>query len=383
MTCFSFCFRKKVASPSKQTIDIEEEVSGVQNVKLYTYKELSIATENFRPTNKIGEGGFGSVYKGSLKDGTVAAIKVLSAESRQGVREFLTEITVISDIEHENLVKLHGCCVEGSHRILVYGYLENNSLAQTLLGGRRSGIQFNWNTRTKICIGVARGLAFLHEEVQPHIVHRDIKASNVLLDKDLTPKISDFGLAKLFAPSLTHISTRVAGTLGYLAPEYAIRGQLTRKADIYSFGVLLLEIVSGRCNTNKRLCAEEQYLLERVWKLYEKGEVARLVDTSLEEDLDIDEACKFLKIGLLCTQGFPKLRPSMSKVVKMLTGEMDVDDKEILKPGLISELMGLKMQKDTTDTLSADSKKHDNSSSSETSTSYATMTFTAIDERSN
>ncbi|XP_028051354.1 cold-responsive protein kinase 1-like isoform X2 [Camellia sinensis] len=380
MTCFSFCFRKKVASPSKQTIDIEE---GVQNVKLYTYKELSIATENFRPTNKIGEGGFGSVYKGSLKDGTVAAIKVLSAESRQGVREFLTEITVISDIEHENLVKLHGCCVEGSHRILVYGYLENNSLAQTLLGGRRSGIQFNWNTRTKICIGVARGLAFLHEEVQPHIVHRDIKASNVLLDKDLTPKISDFGLAKLFAPSLTHISTRVAGTLGYLAPEYAIRGQLTRKADIYSFGVLLLEIVSGRCNTNKRLCAEEQYLLERVWKLYEKGEVARLVDTSLEEDLDIDEACKFLKIGLLCTQGFPKLRPSMSKVVKMLTGEMDVDDKEILKPGLISELMGLKMQKDTTDTLSADSKKHDNSSSSETSTSYATMTFTAIDERSN
>ncbi|GMP53095.1 hypothetical protein CsSME_00018671 [Camellia sinensis var. sinensis] len=364
-------------------VQYDSEVSGVQNVKLYTYKELSIATENFRPTNKIGEGGFGSVYKGSLKDGTVAAIKVLSADSRQGVREFLTEITVISDIEHENLVKLHGCCVEGSHRILVYGYLENNSLAQTLLGGRRSGIQFNWNTRTKICIGVARGLAFLHEEVQPHIVHRDIKASNVLLDKDLTPKISDFGLAKLFAPSLTHISTRVAGTLGYLAPEYAIRGQLTRKADIYSFGVLLLEIVSGRCNTNKRLCAEEQYLLERVWKLYEKGEVARLVDTSLEDDLDIDEACKFLKIGLLCTQGLPKLRPSMSKVVKMLTGEMDVDDQEILKPGLISELMGLKMQKDTTDTLSADSKKHDNSSSSETSTSYATMTFTAIDERSN
>ncbi|GMP53098.1 hypothetical protein CsSME_00018671 [Camellia sinensis var. sinensis] len=194
-------------------VQYDSEVSGVQNVKLYTYKELSIATENFRPTNKIGEGGFGSVYKGSLKDGTVAAIKVLSADSRQGVREFLTEITVISDIEHENLVKLHGCCVEGSHRILVYGYLENNSLAQTLLGGRRSGIQFNWNTRTKICIGVARGLAFLHEEVQPHIVHRDIKASNVLLDKDLTPKISDFGLAKLFAPSLTHISTRVAGTL--------------------------------------------------------------------------------------------------------------------------------------------------------------------------
>ncbi|KAI8552470.1 hypothetical protein RHMOL_Rhmol06G0269200 [Rhododendron molle] len=249
-------------------VPYDSEVSGIQNVKLYTYRELSIATGGFSPANKVGEGGFGSVYKvtayymilvhdftlhthinswlidgymvydngqGRLKDGTMVAIKVLSAESRQG------------------------------RRILFYGYLENNSLAQTLLkGGGGSEIQFNWKTQSTICIGVARGLAFLHEELRPHIVHRDIKASNVLLDKDLTPKISDFGLAKLFPAHVTHISTRVAGTLGYLAPEYAIRGQLTRKADIYSFGVLLLEIVSGRCNNNTQLPVEEQYLLE--WK---------------------------------------------------------------------------------------------------------------------
>lgn len=168
----------------------------------------------------------------------MAAIKVLSADSRQGVREFLTEINLIANIEHENLVKLHGCCVEGSHRILVYGYLENNSLAQTLLGnffysrfvfvncsnnsklrnfflilgGSNSSMQFSWSMRRNICLGVAKGLAFLHEEVRPYIVHRDIKASNILLDKNLMPKISDFGLAKLFPENLTHISTRVAGT---------------------------------------------------------------------------------------------------------------------------------------------------------------------------
>ncbi|XP_058221529.1 cold-responsive protein kinase 1-like [Rhododendron vialii] len=382
MSCFSNCFGKD-ASPPKHTIDIDEEISGIQNVKLYTYRELSIATGGFSPANKVGEGGFGSVYKGRLKDGTMVAIKKLSAESRQGLHEFMTEIIVISDIEHENLVKLDGCCVEGSHRILVYGYLENNSLAQTLLGRGGSGIQFNWKTRSTICIGVARGLAFLHEELRPHIVHRDIKASNVLLDKDLTPKISDFGLAKLFPEQVTHISTRVAGTLGYLAPEYAIRGQLTRKADIYSFGVLLLEIVCGRCNNNTRLPIEEQYLLEWVWELYERGELPQLVDKTLEGDYDVDEACKFFKIGLLCTQDMAKIRPSMSEVVKMLTGEMHVDDEKISKPGLISELMGLKRKKDSSDLISGETKKVDDSSSGSRDFTCATMTFTSISARSN
>ncbi|CAN6545488.1 unnamed protein product [Malus baccata var. baccata] len=339
MGCFSFLSGRIVNKSRKPGSDIDEEVSGIHNVKLFTYKELRIATEDFNPANKIGEGGFGSVYKGQLKDRKFAAIKVLSAESRQGVKEFLTEIDVISKIKHENLVELFGCCVEGNQRILVYNYLENNSLEQNLIGGS-STLQFSWRTRREICNGIACGLAFLHEEVRPHIIHRDIKASNILLDKDLMPKISDFGLAKLIPPNMTHVSTRVAGTIGYLAPEYAIRGQLTRKADIYSFGVLLMEIVSGRCNTNTRLPIDEQYLLERTWKLYERRELVGLVDTSLDGDFDAEEACRFLKIGLLCTQDSPKLRPSMSTVVKMLKGEKVVDDK-ITKPGLISDFMDL------------------------------------------
>ncbi|KAJ0257171.1 Cold-responsive protein kinase 1 [Hirschfeldia incana] len=324
----------------------DDGIASIQNVKIYKYKEIRQATDDFDPLNKIGEGGFGSVYKGHLKDGKIAAIKVLSAESRQGVREFLTEINVISEIQHENLVKLYGCCVEGNHRILVYNYLENNSLDKTLLAGgyTRSGIQFDWRTRAKICIGVAKGLAFLHEEVRPHIIHRDIKASNILLDRDLSPKISDFGLARLMPPNMTHVSTRVAGTIGYLAPEYAVRGQLTRKADIYSFGVLLMEIVSARSNKNTRLPTEYQYLLERAWELYERNELVDLVDTGLNGVFDAEEACRYLKIGLLCTQDSPKLRPTMSTVVKLLTGEKDIDTRRITRPGLISDFMDLKVR---------------------------------------
>ncbi|XP_017244526.2 cold-responsive protein kinase 1 isoform X2 [Daucus carota subsp. sativus] len=360
MACFTGCFSRKADPPTTGAIDLEEELSSIQNIRLYSYKELQIASNDFSTVNKIGRGGFGSVYKGKLKDGTLVALKVLSVESSQGVREFLTEINTISAIQHENLVSLYGCCVEG--------------------GSMRSNIKFSWNIRTKICIGVARGLAFLHEEIQPHVVHRDIKASNVLLDKDLTPKISDFGLAKLFPANLTHISTRVAGTLGYLAPEYAIRGQLTRKADIYSFGVLLLEIVCGRCNKNDRLPGEDKYLLERAWVLYSDNKLEELMDVSLEGDreFDLDEASKFIKISFLCTQQMPKLRPSMSTVVKMLRGEIGVDEKMISQPGLISEQFG---KNNTIDASSSGLEKHDNSTS-DTTMSYGTMTFSSIYNRS-
>ncbi|XP_023765112.1 cold-responsive protein kinase 1 [Lactuca sativa] len=398
MDKFSCCFWK--AAPPKNgvhannggsNIDLSVELLDVENMRLYKYKDLQIATGDFKPENKIGQGGFGSVYKGLLKDGKIVAIKVLSAESRQGLREFLTEITIISDIQHENLVKLHGYCVEKDHRILVYGYLKNSSLDQTLLGGNHCSIKFTWEIRRKICIGVAKGLTYLHEEVQPHVIHRDIKASNILLDEDFTPKISDFGLAKLFPSHLTHVSTRIAGTQGYLAPEYAIRGQLTRKADIYSFGILLLEIVTGRPNQNKRLPVEEQYLLERVWELYREGELERLVDTSMEdndEDYDKDEACRYLKIGLLCTQSLPKNRPSMSSVMMMLNDEMDLDEKDLSDPGLISELKNFKSNKTTNtsgnNTSSSNSGKQEDKDSSlygHSTSSFATMSFTTINDR--
>ncbi|KAL3508287.1 hypothetical protein ACH5RR_027688 [Cinchona calisaya] len=390
MTCFSCLFGRNLDSATQRTAELDDELSGILNITLYTHRELRIATKDFSPTNKIGEGGFGSVYKGKLKNGHMAAIKVLSTESRQGVREFLTEIQVISEIEHENLVKLYGCCVEGNHRILVYNYLENNSLAKTLLGGGHCNIHFSWRTRTKICIGVARGLAYLHEEVRPHIIHRDIKASNILLDKDLTPKISDFGLAKLIPPNMTQVSTRVAGTIGYLAPEYAVRGQVTRRADIYSFGVLLIEIVSGRCNTNSRLPVEEQYLLERTWQLYERRELLGLVDTALNGNFDAQQACRFFKIGLLCTQEDQKLRPSMSTVVKMLTGEIDIDDKIITKPGLISDFLDLKVRstapkakaESISTSYNSGSDNLDNTSLTSAGSSQATMTFTSPFTRS-
>ncbi|CAN6980271.1 unnamed protein product [Brassica rapa subsp. trilocularis] len=342
MGCFWFSRHNSGVEPS----EADGELSVTEKVKIYKYKEIRQATDDFNALNKIGEGGFGSVYKGHLKDGKVAAIKVLSAESRQGVKEFLTEINVISEIQHENLVKLYGCCVEGNHRILVYNYLENNSLDKTLLAGgyTRSGLQFDWSTRANICVGVAKGLAFLHEEVQPHIIHRDIKASNIILDRDLSPKISDFGLARLMPPNMTHVSTCVAGTIGYLAPEYAARGQLTRKADVYSFGVLLMEIVSGRSNKNTRSPTEYQYLLERAWELYERNELVDLVDIALGGVFDAEEACRYLRIGLLCTQDSPQLRPTMSIVVKLLTEEKDIDTKKITKPGLISDFMDMKVR---------------------------------------
>ncbi|KAG0480170.1 hypothetical protein HPP92_011028 [Vanilla planifolia] len=399
MNCCS-CLCGATSGIENQALQIDG-VGG--NVKLFSHKELKAATANFNPGNKVGAGGFGSVYKGTLKNGANVAVKVLSSESTQGAREFLSEIAAISEISHENLVKLYGACIEGNHRMLVYNYLENNSLAQTLLGTNRSNIQFSWGTRRKICVGIARGLEFLHEEVEPHILHRDIKASNILLDKDLTPKISDFGLAKTLPPNATHVSTRVAGTankydilvhsfpsnklllLFYLEDtwlQYAVRGQVTKKSDIYSFGVLLLEIVSGRCNTNTRLPYEEQFLLDRTWALYEKGELERIIDATMSEDLDMEEACRFLKVGLLCTQDTSTLRPSISTVLKMLTGEKAVESIRITKPGLISDLAVMKITgKKPGDFPVSSSYTASSNAEYSGSTAYSTMTLTAIGEQ--
>ncbi|PUZ49533.1 hypothetical protein GQ55_7G333500 [Panicum hallii var. hallii] len=250
----------------KQENPYSNSIGGIyseKNIRLFSYAELRSATDNFNRTNKVGRGGFGTVYKGTIRNGREVAVKVLSAESRQGIREFLTEIDVISNVKHPNLVELIGCCVEGNNRILVYEYLKNSSLDRALLGSNSEPADFTWSIRSAICLGVARGLAYLHEEIASPIVHRDIKASNILLDKNYIPKIGDFGLAKLFPDNVTHISTRVAGTTGYLAPEYAWHGQLTKKADIYSFGVLVLEIVSGT-SSSRSILADDKILLEKV-----------------------------------------------------------------------------------------------------------------------
>ncbi|XP_058109153.1 cold-responsive protein kinase 1-like isoform X3 [Magnolia sinica] len=306
----SFCCFGKGRSANAR--DEAEDISAANNVRLFSYNELRSATRNFGAMNKVGGGGFGVVYKGILRDETQVAVKSLSAESSQGVREFLTELDMISNIRHPNLVQLLGCCIEGSSRMLVYEYLENNSLANALLGPKSRRIALDWPRRAGICMGTARGLEFLHEEAEPHIVHRDIKASNVLLDKDLVPKIGDFGLAKLFPDNVTHISTRVAGTMGYLAPEYAQFGQLTKKADIYSFGVLVLEIISGRSSTKAAWGEDLMVLLEWTWKMREEERLLDILDPELEEYPE-EEVLRFIKVALFCTQAAAQQRPSMKQ----------------------------------------------------------------------
>ncbi|KAK3424564.1 hypothetical protein EUGRSUZ_F01353 [Eucalyptus grandis] len=278
---------------------------------------IKAATNNFDAANKIGEGGFGSVYKGLLSDGTTIAVKQLSSKSKQGNREFVTELGMISALQHPHLVKLYGCCIEGNQLLLVYEYMENNSLARALFGPEEFQLKLDWWTRHKICVGIARGLAYLHEESRLKIVHRDIKATNVLLDKDLNPKISDFGLAKLDEEDNTHISTKIAGTYGYMAPEYAMHGYLTDKADIYSFGVVALEVVSGRSNTSSQKTEECFNLLDWARFLKERGNLIELVDWRLGSHFDKEQALALIKVALMCTNATPALRPPMSSVVSV------------------------------------------------------------------
>ncbi|PON69847.1 Phosphorylase kinase, gamma catalytic subunit [Parasponia andersonii] len=303
----------------------DEELRGLElQTGYFTLKQIKSATGNFDPANKIGEGGFGPVYKGLLSNGGIIAVKQLSSKSKQGNREFINEIGMISALQHPNLVKLYGCCIEGKQLLLVYEYLENNSLARALFGPEEYRLNLDWPTRQKICLGIASGLAYLHEESTLKIVHRDIKATNVLLDKDLNAKISDFGLAKLDEEENTHISTRIAGTIGYMAPEYATRGYLTDKADVYSFGVVALEIVSGKSNTNYRPKEEFVYLLDWAYVKQEQGNLLELVDPSLGSNYSKKEAMTMLNLALLCTNQSPTLRPPMSAVVGMLEGKIPV-----------------------------------------------------------
>ncbi|XP_041023765.1 probable LRR receptor-like serine/threonine-protein kinase RFK1 isoform X8 [Juglans microcarpa x Juglans regia] len=313
--------------PCMKDFKCSQYIKGLElQTSSFSLKQINIATNNFDPANKIGEGGFGPVYKGLLADGTVIAVKQLSSKSRQGNREFLNEIGMISCLQHPNLVKLYGCCIEGDQLLLVYEYLENNSLARALFGPEKFQLKLDWPTRHKICVGIAQGLAFLHEESRLKIVHRDIKGTNVLLDRELNPKISDFGLARLDEGEKTHISTRIAGTIGYMAPEYALWGYLTYKADVYSFGVVALEIVSGKHNMSYGPASNCACLLDWACHLQETGSLMELVDQKLGSEFNKVEAERMMKVAFLCTNASPSLRPTMSEVVNMLEGTTVIPD---------------------------------------------------------
>ncbi|XP_061355013.1 cysteine-rich receptor-like protein kinase 3 [Gastrolobium bilobum] len=286
------------------------------------YEVLEKATNYFNNANKLGQGGSGSVYKGVLPDGNTVAIKRLSFTTTQWADHFFNEVNLINGIHHKNLVKLLGCSITGPESLLVYEYMPNQSLHDHLSGFRMISQPLTWEVRHKIILGIAEGMAYLHEESHVRIIHRDIKLSNVLLDENFAPKIADFGLARLFPEDKSHISTAIAGTLGYMAPEYIVRGKLTEKADVYSFGVLLVEVVSGKRNSS--FVVNSSSILQMVWSLYGSNRLTEIVDPTLEGNFPVEEACQLLQIGLLCAQASAELRPSMSVVVKMIDNNHEI-----------------------------------------------------------
>nr|XP_043616816.1 cysteine-rich receptor-like protein kinase 42 [Erigeron canadensis] len=282
----------------------------------YKYETLEKATNYFDISNKLGQGGAGSVYKGTLPNGDVVAVKRLFFNTRQWVDEFFNEVNLISAIEHKNLIKLLACSIEGPESLLVYEYVPNKSLDHFLFDKDKVQV-LSWKQRMGVILGTAEGLAYLHGGCHVRIIHRDIKSSNILLDKDFNPKIADFGLVRTFGADRSHLTTGIAGTLGYMAPEYIVRGQLTEKADVFSFGVVVLEIACGK--RNNAFVEDAGSLLQTVWKLYKEGVVAEAIDPLLNGDFPEQEALEVLQIGLMCTQASAALRPSMEEVVVFLT----------------------------------------------------------------
>ncbi|CBI28578.3 cysteine-rich receptor-like protein kinase 2 [Vitis vinifera] len=289
----------------------------------FKYATLEKATGSFDNANKLGQGGFGTVYKGVLADGREIAVKRLFFNNRHRAADFYNEVNIISSVEHKNLVRLLGCSCSGPESLLIYEFLPNKSLDRFIFDTNR-GKALNWEKRCEIITGTAEGLVYLHENSKIRIIHRDIKASNILLDSKMRAKIADFGLARSFQEDKSHISTAIAGTLGYMAPEYLAHGQLTEKADVYSFGVLLLEIATGRQNNRSKTAEYSDSLVTIAWKHFQLGTLEELFDPNLmlhnHDNGNIkNEVLRVMQIGLLCTQEVPSLRPSMSKALQMLT----------------------------------------------------------------
>lgn len=312
--------RKKHAVSISSIIDhdaVDEDMRRDRPL-LLDFGIISSATSNFSEVHKLGEGGFGPVYKGVLSNGEEIAVKRLSKTSGQGIIELENEVAFVAKLQHRNLVKLLGCCLEKMEKILVYEFLPNTSLDKHLFDSDRK-IQLDWGTRYKIIDGIAQGLLYLHEDSRVRIIHCDMKASNVLLDGNMNPKISDFGLAKLFGMDEAEGNTmRIAGTYGYMAPEYALRGLYSTKSDVYSYGVLVLEIVGGRRNIYRDESVDSIDLLKFVWKKWKEGRALEAVDGSLKDRYIPQQALRCIQIGLLCIQEDPAQRPSMASVVVML-----------------------------------------------------------------
>ncbi|KAF3649760.1 putative LRR receptor-like serine/threonine-protein kinase [Capsicum annuum] len=320
---FGFIFWKRNQNRKQSILNIndmqEEDLVRLGNLRSFTFKELQRATNNFSSKNILGAGGFGNVYRGKLGDGSLVAVKRLKDISgTAGESQFRTELELISLAVHRNLLRLIGYCATPNERLLVYPYMSNGSVASRLRGKPA----LDWNTRKRIAIGAARGLLYLHEQCDPKIIHRDVKAANVLLDDYCEAVVGDFGLAKLLDHADSHVTTAVRGTVGHIAPEYLSTGQSSEKTDVFGFGILLLELITGmRALELGKTVNQKGAVLEWVKKMQQEKNVEALIDRELGSNYDRIDVGEMLQVAILCTQYLPAHRPKMSEVVRMLEGD--------------------------------------------------------------
>ncbi|KAH9651191.1 G-type lectin S-receptor-like serine/threonine-protein kinase [Citrus sinensis] len=347
---------EKTENDQIQNIDLE--------LPLFELATIVSATNNFSINKKLGQGGFGPVYKGTLVDGQEIAVKRLSKISEQGLKELKNEVILFSKLQHRNLVKLLGCCIQGEEKLLIYEFMTNKSLDSFIFDQERCKI-LDWSKRFHIICGTARGVMYLHQDSRLRIIHRDLKASNVLLDQDMNPKISDFGLARAFGGDETEGNTkRVIGTYGYMAPEYASDGQFSVKSDVFSFGILLLEIISGKKNRGFYHSDNNLNLIGHAWKLWNEGMPSQLIDPCIQGSFNLAEVIRCIHIGLLCVQQHPKDRPSMPSVILMLGSETVLPQPK--QPGYLAD---------------RNSTRLDSSSSRPESSSTNTITISELEGR--
>ncbi|XP_020240190.1 G-type lectin S-receptor-like serine/threonine-protein kinase At4g27290 isoform X1 [Cajanus cajan] len=322
LVILAFIYRRRKAKDIVKT-KVERNDSNQEDLELplYDFDTIACSTNDFSRDNKLGQGGFGPVYKGTLPNGRDIAVKRLSQSSTQGLIEFKNEVIFCSKLQHRNLVKVLGCCIEEQEKLLIYEYMSNKSLDFFLFDYSQSKL-LDWSKRFNIINGIARGLLYLHQDSRLRIIHRDLKASNILLDDDMNPKISDFGLARMCGGDQIEGSTsRVVGTHGYMAPEYAIDGVFSIKSDVYSFGVLLLEVLSGKKNKGLSYPDRSYNLIGHAWSLWKESIPMEFIDSCLGDSYVVSEAIRCIHIGLLCVQYQSDDRPNMTSIMTMLTSE--------------------------------------------------------------
>ncbi|KAI4376048.1 hypothetical protein MLD38_013846 [Melastoma candidum] len=314
----------KASSSGSRSGDVADFQGNIGWGRWYALKELEVATGGFSEENIIGEGGYGIVYRGVLEDGSVVAVKNLLNNKGQAEKEFKVEVEAIGKVRHKNLVGLLGYCAEGAQRMLVYEYVDNGNLEQWLHGDVGSTSPLTWEIRMKIAVGTAKGLAYLHEGLEPKVVHRDVKSSNILLDRKWNPKVSDFGLAKLLGSEATYVTTRVMGTFGYVSPEYASTGMLNEGSDVYSYGVLLMELITGRSPVDYARPAGEMNLVEWFKGMVANRRAEDIVDPLMKVPPPPRALKRVVLVCLRCIDLDAYKRPKMGQIIHMLeAGDFD------------------------------------------------------------